>query len=98
MHKLVAEFSGQRTRGTGKIELYPKRIRTERSSSDHAYKPSIIELRVRLERRVLVAHTHRQVGVAIGRGSDFYGPPANSAALVIEHTTSQLRGMTFRIA
>jgi hypothetical protein len=45
-----------------------------------------------------VAHTHRQVGVAIGRGSDFYGPPANSAALVIEHTTSQLPGMTFRIA
>jgi hypothetical protein len=34
-----------------------------------------------LERRVLAAHAHRQVGFAIGRGSDFYGPQANSAVL-----------------
>jgi hypothetical protein len=64
----------------------------------HAYKPSIVELRLRLERRVRAAHAHTQVGVAIGRGSDFYGPPANSAALVIRHTTSLIEGMTFRIA
>jgi hypothetical protein len=39
-----------------------------------------------------------QVGVAIGRGSDFYGSPVNSAALVIRHTTFLIEGMTFRIA
>ena len=39
-----------------------------------------------------------QVGVAIGRGSDFYGPQANSATLVLSHTTSLLGGMTFRMA
>jgi hypothetical protein len=53
---------------------------------------------MRLNRRVLAAHAHTQVGFAIGRGSDFYRPPANSAALVIRHTTSLLRGMTFHIA
>jgi len=55
-------------------------------------------LRLRLKRGGLAAHAHRQVGVAIGRGSDFYGPQANSAVLVIRHTTSLLCGMTFRIA
>jgi hypothetical protein len=64
----------------------------------HAYKPSIVELRVRLNRRVLAAHAHTQVGFAIARGSDFYGPQANSAARVIRHTTSLLGGMTSRIA
>jgi hypothetical protein len=75
-------------RGSGLREAVPH----------HAYEPSIVELRVRLERRAQAAHAHTQVGVAIGRGSDFYGPPANSAALVIRHTPSLLGGMTFRIA
>ncbi|WP_230532082.1 NAD-dependent epimerase/dehydratase family protein [Microvirga roseola] len=44
-------------------------------------------LRVRLEERFLAAHASTRVGVAIGCGSDFYGPHANSAAnqLVIKH-------------
>lgn len=46
----------------------------------------------------MTAHTLRQVGVAIGRGSDFCEPQANSAALIIRHTTSRLGGMTFCMA
>ncbi len=38
------------------------------------------QLRVRLEEKFLAAHASRRVGVVIGRGSDFYGPQANSAA------------------
>jgi nucleoside-diphosphate-sugar epimerase len=51
------------------------------------------QLRLRLEETFLAAHASRQVGVAIGRGSDFYGPQANSAVnqLVI---TPALRGYT----
>ena len=37
------------------------------------------QLRVRLEEKFLAAHAEGRVGVAIGRGSDFYGPHANSA-------------------
>lgn len=39
-----------------------------------------------------------QVRVAIGRGSDFYGPQANSAARIIRHIASLPGGMTFRMA
>jgi nucleoside-diphosphate-sugar epimerase len=51
------------------------------------------QLRARLEEAFLAAHTSGRVGVAIGRGSDFYGPHANSAAnmLVIQPA---LRGKT----
>jgi nucleoside-diphosphate-sugar epimerase len=51
------------------------------------------QLRARLEEMFLDAHTRGRVGVAIGRGSDFYGPHAHSAAnlLVIEPA---LRGKT----
>jgi len=38
------------------------------------------QLRARLEEQFLNAHRTGRVGVAIGRGSDFYGPHANSAA------------------
>jgi nucleoside-diphosphate-sugar epimerase len=50
-------------------------------------------LRARLEEAFLAAHTRGRVGVAVGRGSDFYGPHANSAAnmLVIQPA---LRGKT----
>jgi nucleoside-diphosphate-sugar epimerase len=37
------------------------------------------QLRARLEETFLAAHAQGRVGVAIGRGSDFYGPHANSA-------------------
>ena len=37
------------------------------------------QLRVRLEEKFLAAHAEGRVGIAIGRGSDFYGPHANSA-------------------
>jgi nucleoside-diphosphate-sugar epimerase len=51
------------------------------------------QLRARLEEMFLAAHITGRVGVAIGRGSDFYGPHANSAAtmLVIQPA---LRGKT----
>jgi nucleoside-diphosphate-sugar epimerase len=51
------------------------------------------QLRARLEETFLAAHRSGRVGVAIGRGSDFYGPHANSAAtmLVIQPA---LRGKT----
>jgi nucleoside-diphosphate-sugar epimerase len=38
------------------------------------------QLRARLEETFLAAHRSGRVGVSIGRGSDFYGPHANSAA------------------
>jgi nucleoside-diphosphate-sugar epimerase len=37
------------------------------------------QLRAQLEETFLAAHAKGRVGVAIGRGSDFYGPHANSA-------------------
>jgi nucleoside-diphosphate-sugar epimerase len=37
-------------------------------------------LRAELKEKFLRAHTSGRLGVAIGRGSDFYGPHANSAA------------------
>jgi nucleoside-diphosphate-sugar epimerase len=51
------------------------------------------QLRARLEEKFMAAHRSGRVGVAIGRGSDFYGPHANSAAnqLVIQPA---LRGRT----
>ena len=39
------------------------------------------QFRARLEEPFLDAHTRGRVGVAIGRGSDFYGLHANSAAI-----------------
>jgi hypothetical protein len=38
------------------------------------------QLRAHLEETLLNAHRSGRVGVAIGRGSDFYRPHANSAA------------------
>jgi len=40
-------------------------------------------LRVHLEEKFMAAHASGRVGVAIGRGSDFYGPQANSAASLL---------------
>src|SRR4051812_20908693 len=51
------------------------------------------QLRARLEDTFLAAHTTGRVGVAIGRGSDFYGPHANSAATLLAIEPA-LRGKT----
>jgi len=51
------------------------------------------QLRARLEEMFLAAHARGRVGVAIGRGSDFYGPHANSAANLLAIQPA-LRGKT----
>jgi NAD(P)-dependent dehydrogenase (short-subunit alcohol dehydrogenase family) len=58
------------------------------------------QLRARLEEMFLAAHRSGRVGVAIGRGSDFYGPHATSAAnmLVIEPASAGEDGLLARVA
>jgi len=51
------------------------------------------QLRARLEEKFLAAHASKQVGVTIGRGSDFYGPHANSAPNLLAIRPA-LRGRT----
>jgi nucleoside-diphosphate-sugar epimerase len=51
------------------------------------------QLRARLEEKFLEAHASGRVGVAIGRGSDFYGPHANSAPNLLAIQPA-LRGKT----